>query len=76
MLVIIGTFWFLAAAVYVVSQWIAPALISATPSTAPSGFNYGQAIGMPFIKTWGFWMAVILFFPRAVDSGLESAGER
>ena len=60
MLVIIGLFWLLAAFVFVVSQWIAPALYSSTPSTT-TGFNFGQSFGVPFIKTWGVWVAGMLF---------------
>lgn len=78
MLVIIGTFWVLAAFVFVVSQWVAPAFISATPSTAPSGINYGQAFGVPFITTWGKWVAgvlVVLGPFAAVWRALERGGE-
>jgi hypothetical protein len=43
----------------VVSQWIAPAFYSSTPSTT-GGFNFGTSFGLPFIKTWGSWVAVAL----------------
>lgn len=60
MLVTIGVSWFLAVVVFVVTQWIAPAFVAATPSNTPSGINYGQVLGVPFITTWGKWIAVAL----------------
>jgi hypothetical protein len=56
MLVTVLTFWVLAAFVFVVSQWIAPAFYNSTPS-ATNGFNFGTSFGVPFIKTWGLWVA-------------------
>jgi hypothetical protein len=77
-LVIIGVFWFLAAATYGFSEWVAPAILNSEPS-APSGFNYGQALGAPFIKTFGLWVAGILFVLgafaavwRAIERGADS----
>ncbi len=64
MLVVIFTFWLLAAAVYAFSEWVAPALFSSALSTTPSGINYGRSFGTPFIKTFGLWMAGILLVRR------------
>jgi len=78
MLVVILTFWLLAAAVYAFSEWVAPALFSSAPSTIPSGINYGQSFGAPFIKTFGVWMAGILLVLgpfAAVWKALEGGGE-
>jgi hypothetical protein len=72
MLVIIVTFWMLAALVYAVSQWIVPGFYSATPSRTPSGINYGTAFGTPFIKTWGLWMAVGLLFLGPFAAGWQA----
>ncbi|HEY1419319.1 MAG TPA: hypothetical protein VGG90_01265 [Candidatus Dormibacteraeota bacterium] len=58
MLVIVGLFWILAAFVFVITQWIAPALTSGTPTGATS-FNYGQAFA-PFVKTFGLVVAGVL----------------
>lgn len=79
MFVTIGLFWFLAVVVFVVTQWVAPAIYTGAPSMSPSGFNYGQSFGVPFIKTWGFWVAVALLALgpfaaawRALDRGGEA----
>jgi hypothetical protein len=61
MLVIVLMFWVLAGLVFASTQWIVPAMYGNGPSSAPSGFNYGQVFGVPFIKTWGLWIAGILF---------------
>lgn len=80
MLVVIGLFWILAVVVFVVTQWVAPAIYSGVTSTSPSGFNYAQSFGVPFIKTWGFWVAVALLVLgplaaawRALERGGEAA---
>jgi hypothetical protein len=75
-LVIIGLFWFLAVLVFVVSQWVAPAFYSSTPST--TSFNFGTSFGLPFIKTWGLWVAgflVVLGPFLAVWRALERGGK-
>lgn len=79
MLVTIGLFWFFAVVVFVVTQWIAPVVYGGAPSTAPSGFNYMQSLGLPFITTWGKWVAVALAVIgplaaiwRAVERGGEA----
>jgi hypothetical protein len=77
MLVTVGVFWCLAAFVFVVTQWVGPALISTTPPPA-SGFNYGQSFGLPFIKTWGWWVAgglVVLGPVAAIWKAVEQGGE-
>ena len=77
MLVIVGLFWVLAVFVFVLTQWIAPAFYSNTPS-ATSGFNFGQSFGVPFIKTWGLWVAVALLALgpfAAVWKALERGGD-
>ena len=55
MLVIVGLFWLVAAFVLVLSQWIAPAFASASP-TGTTGFNYGKAF-LPMVKTFGLVVA-------------------
>ncbi|TMF38849.1 MAG: hypothetical protein E6I27_04175 [Chloroflexi bacterium] len=77
MLVVILTVWLLAA-VYAFSEWVAPALLSRAPSTTPSGTNYVQSFGTPFIKTFGLWMTGVLFVLGpfvAVWKALERGGE-
>lgn len=83
-LVIVLMFWLLAAVVYTLSEWIAPAVFSSLPSSTPSAFNYGKAFSTPFIKTFGLWMSVVLFalgpvvvgwkaFERGFDSLIRAA---
>lgn len=77
MLVIIGLFWLLALFVFAVSQWIAPAFYSGTPSPT-TGFDYGKSLGLPFIKTWGLWVAgaLLLLGPfAAIWKALERGGD-
>jgi uncharacterized membrane protein YecN with MAPEG domain len=78
MLVIILMFWVLAGLVFSATQWIVPALYGNGPSSAPNGFNYGQVLGVPFIKTWGIWIAGILFLFGPLLAGwraLERGGD-
>jgi hypothetical protein len=78
MAVSIGLFWVLAVVVFVISQWIAPALLSSQQPNTPSGLNYGALLGVPFIKTWGLWVAGGLFVLgpfAALWRALERGGE-
>jgi hypothetical protein len=77
MLVVVGLFWFLAVFVFVVSQWIVPAFYGGTPSPT-TGFDYRRSFGLPFIKTWGLWVAggLLVLGPfAAVWKALERGGE-
>jgi hypothetical protein len=71
MLVTIGLFLFMAVIVFAVSQWIAPAFYGATTSTTV-GFNFGTSFGVPFIKTWGLWVAVALAILGPVAAGWQA----
>jgi hypothetical protein len=78
MLVIVLMFWVLAGLVFAATQWIVPAMYGNGPSSAPSGFNYGKVVGVPFIKTWGLWIAgiLLLFGPfLAAWRALERGGD-
>jgi hypothetical protein len=64
--------------VFGATQWVVPALYGSALTSAPSGFNYGQALGVPFIKTWGLWIAGTLFLLGPLAAGwraLERGGE-
>jgi len=71
MLVVIGMFWVLALVVFVITQWIAPAFYANTPSTT-SGFNFATSFGLPFIKTWGLWVAVALLILGPFTAGWQA----
>lgn len=59
MLIAVGVFWLLAALVFALTQWVVPAFYTGASSSA-GGFDYSRSFGLPFVKTFGLWMAGIL----------------
>lgn len=58
-LAVIGSFWVLAAVVFVAMMWGVPALYSGTPN-ASSGFNYGTSFVVPFSHSFAPWIAGVI----------------
>jgi hypothetical protein len=83
MLFIVGTCWVLALLVFALTQWLAPAFLGNQPASPTSGFNYSQSFGLPFIKTFGLWVAgaLLLLGPltaiwRAIEHGADAVADR
>jgi len=72
MLVTVLTFWLLALIVFVVTQWVAPAFYRAMATTTTS-FNFGTSFGVPFIKTWGLWVAGAFVILGPLAAGWQAA---
>ena len=72
----VGTFWFLAAFVFFISQWVVPAFYGKSGSTG--GFDFGTSFALPFIKTWGLRVAgaLVLLGPfSAIWTALQRGGD-